>query len=162
MKTIKCIPYVSFLFFLVFSVFSAPAETITLTGQSDTPLGNYRIMERQPVTIDGESFKAFELSYEKSGYPILIYIDEHDNSKDYIVRSKYLEIKYVCGKSGFGVEAIFGKHMKFDHVMNNFLMDPAGYKYQMKLSEGGKTEKESLELIASNFPRLLKNISLLK
>lgn len=162
MKTIKCIPLVPFLSFLVLLSVSTPAETVVLTGQSGTQLGNYRIMESQPVVIDDQSFKAFELSYEKSGNPILIYIDEHDNCKDYIVRSKYVEIKYVCSKSNFGVEAVFGKHMKFDHVMNNFLMDAASYKYQIKLSDGGKTDKESLELIASNFPRLLKNISLLK
>lgn len=60
------------------------------------------------------------------------------------------------------MEAVFGKHMKYDNVMNNFLMDPVSYKDQMKLSEGGKTEKEALELIASNFPKLLKNVSLLK
>ncbi len=45
--------------------------------------------------------------------------------------------------------------MKYDSVVNTYLMDPVNYKNQMKLSEGAKTEKEALELIATNFPYLL-------
>jgi hypothetical protein len=156
--------YLSFsmLLVLMFATFVSFAESNALTGKTNTPLGDYQIKKCQPVEIEGQSFKTFELLYEKSHNPIVIYIDDHDNCRDYIVRSKYVEIKYVCRKSGFGVEAVFGKQMKYDHVMNNFLMDPANYKNQMKLSEGGKTEEEALQLIASNFPYLLKNVSMLK
>jgi hypothetical protein len=161
MKSMNCSAFLLFLI-LMSASFLAFAESDSLTGATNTPLGNYQIKEATPVEIEGQSYKTFELLYEKSHNPIVIYIDDHDNCRDYIVRSKYVEIKYVCRKSGFGVEAVFGKHMKYDHVMNNFLMDPANYKHQMKLSEGGKTEKEALELIASNFPKLLKNVSMLK
>jgi hypothetical protein len=156
--------YLSFSMFLVlmFATFISFAVSNALNGNTNTPLGNYTIKESQPVEIEGQSYKTFELLYEKSHNPIVIYIDDHDNCKDYIVRSRYVEIKYVCRKSGFGVEAVFGKHMKYDHVVNNELMDPANYKIQMKLSEGSRSEKEALELIASNFPYLLKNVALLK
>lgn len=147
---------------LILTTFLAFAKSDALTGKSNTPLGDYQIKESQSVEIEGQSFKTFELLYEKSQNPIVIYIDDHDNCRDYIVRSRYVEIKYVCRKSGFGVEAVFGKHMKYDHVVNNFLMDPVNYKNQMRLSEGSRPEKEALELIATNFPKLLKNVSLLK
>jgi hypothetical protein len=162
MKSIKCYPYLSMFLVLMFASFLASAESNVLNGKSNTPLGSYQINERQPVVIEGQSFRAFELSYEKSHNPIVIYIEDKGDCRDYIVRSKYVEIKYVCRKSGIGVEAVFGKHMKYDNVMNNFLMDPEAYKSQMNLSEGGKSEKEALELVALHFPRLLKNISLLK
>jgi hypothetical protein len=162
MKSLNYCPTFSMFLILMFTACFAFAESDALTGKSNTPLGDYQIKESQPVEIEGQSFKTFELLYEKSHDPIVIYIDDHDNCRDYIVRSKYVEIKYVCRKSGFGVEAVFGKHMKYDHVMNNFLMDPASYKNQMQLSEGDKTEKEALQLIASNFPYLLKNLSMLK
>lgn len=156
--------YLSFSMFLIlmFSTFILSAESNALTGKTNTPLGDYQIKECTPVEIDGQTYKTFELQYEKSQNPIVIYIDEQNNCRDYIVRSKYVEVKYVCRNSGFGVEAVFGKHMKYDHVMNNFLMDPTVYKSQMKLSGGSITEKEALELIASNFPHLLKNVSMLK
>lgn len=162
MKTMKCYSIFSMFLVLMLATLLASAESNAMVGKSNTPLGDYRIKECQPVVIEGQLFKAFELSYVKSNNPILIYIEDRDNCKDYIVRSKYVEIKYVCRKSGFGVEAVFGKHMKYDSVMNNFLMNPDVYKSQMKLSSGGLQEKESLELIAFNFPRLLKNVSLLK
>jgi hypothetical protein len=162
MKLLNYCSSLSMFLILMFASFLVSAESDALTGNTNTPLGNYTIKESQPVEIAGQSYKTFELLYEKSHNPIVIYIDDHDNCRDYIVRSKYVEIKYVCRKSGFGVEAVFGKHMKYDHVMNNFLMDPSNYKNQMKLSEGGKTEKEALEMIASNFPYLLKNVSMLK
>ena len=162
MKSLNCYTYLSMFFVLMLATFVASAKSDAIEGQSNTQLGKYQVKESQPVVIDGQSFKAFELTYAKSNNPILIYVDDHDNCKDYIVRSKYVEIKYVCRKASFGVEAVFGKHMKYDHVMNNFLMNPDTYKIQMNLSEGGRTEKEALDLIASNFPRLLKNISLLK
>ena len=150
--------------FLIFTfvTFLSFGQSDAVVGKTDTALGDYRIMESLPVEIEGQSFKTFKLLYEKSQNPIVIYIDDHDNCRDYIVRSRYVEIKYVCRKSGFGVEAVFGKHMKYDHVMNNFLMDPVNYKNQMRLSEGSRPEKEALELIATNFPKLLKNVSLLK
>jgi hypothetical protein len=162
MKSLNyCSTFSMFLILMLTSCFAFAVSDV-LSGKSNTPLGDYQIKESQPVEIEGQSYKTYELLYEKSHNPIVIYIDDHDNCRDYIVRSKYVEIKYVCQKSGFGVEAVFGKHMKYDHVMNNFLMDPANYKNQMKLSEGGRTEKEALQLIASNFPYLLKNPSMLK
>ena len=153
---------VSMFLVLMFTTLLASAATDAIVGTSNTQLGNYQIKECQHVVIEGQSFKTFELSYEKSNNPILIYIDDRNDCKDYIVRSKYVEIKYVCRKSGFGVEPVFGKHMKYDSVVNNFLMDAVAYKNQMKLSESGLPEKEALKLIASSFPKLVKSPSLLK
>jgi hypothetical protein len=161
MKSMKCYTYASMFLVLMLSTLLATAETNAIKGKSNTKLGSYQIKECSPIIIEGQSFKAFELSYEKSNNPILIYIDESNNCKDYIVRSKYVEIKYVCKKSGFGVEPVFGKHMKYDNAMNNFLMDPVAYKNQMKLSESGLAEKEALQVIASSFPKLLKSTSML-
>lgn len=162
MKSTKCYPCLSVFLFLMFSGFFAVAESPFIEGKSKTLLGDYLVKESQPVVIDGQSFRAYELSYANSGNPILIYIDERDNCRDYIVRSRHIEIKYVCRKAGFGVEPVLGKHMKYDSVINNFLMNPITYKAQINLTPGNRSEKEALELIAINFPKLPKNISLLK
>jgi hypothetical protein len=161
MKSMKSYLTFSMFLILMFATLFVSAKPDMLAGKSNTPLGDYQIKPCTPVQIEGQSYKTFELQYEKSHDPILIYIDDQNNCTDYIVRSKYVEVKYVCRKSGFCVDEVFGKHMKYDHVMNNFLMDPDNYKKQMKLSKGAKTEKEALELIATNFPLLLKTTSLL-
>jgi hypothetical protein len=88
-------------------------NSVNLKGQSNTSLGDFMIKELAPVTVNGEMTRAFELTYEKAQQPVLIYLNERTNCRDYIVRSKNLEVRYVCKKASFGAQLLSAKQMKY-------------------------------------------------
>ena len=104
----------TFLFFLLtFCAVSTNAtdlsgNSINLKGNSNTILGSFEIKELPPVDMKGDMMRAFELTYEKAQKSVLIYLNERANCRDYIVRSKNLEVKYVCKKTSFGAQLLSG------------------------------------------------------
>jgi hypothetical protein len=149
-------------FFTVCLTVSASDDgTITLKGNSNTKVGEYQIKELPAETINGETLRKFELVYENAKNPVLIYLSERTNCRDYIVRSKNMEIKYVCKKNGFGAQLLTGKFVKYDPTVNSYFIMNDELVNQSKISEGGLTIDEALGLIASYYPALLKSTDLL-
>lgn len=138
-----------------------PGNMIALNGNSNTSFGNYEIKELPAVPMNGETLRTFELTYENAQKPVTIYIDERSNCRDYIVRSKNLEVKYVCKKTSFGVEQLLGKHMKYNPAINALFLSQEEFEKQQKIAEGGLPIPSALGLIASYYPGLLKSPKLL-
>lgn len=136
-------------------------STINLKGNSNTSLGSYEIKELPPVCLNGELLRTFELTYEKAQKTVLINLDERANCRDYIVRSKNLEVRYVCKKTSFGAQLLTGKYMKYDPALNALFLSEDELAKQKSISEGGLPIAEALGLIASYYPNLLKRPDLL-
>lgn len=153
-----------FLAAILFTVsqFNASANQLELTGDSNTEMGMFSITEQSPVTVKGQNVRAFELKYENSEQPITVLLDENKKSKNYIVRSKNLEIRYECKKNSFGARYVSGKFAKFDPVVNGYFLNSEELKRQEILSNKELSEKEALGIIASFFPQLFKDQRLLK
>jgi len=155
-----------FLILLTFCVVNANAtdlegNSINLNGKSNTSFGDYTIKELPPVNMNGEMMRAFELTYEKAQKSVLIYLDERANCKDYIVRSKNLEVRYACKKTSFGTQLLSGRQMKYDPVLNALFLSQDEFEKQQKISEGALPIASALGLIASYYPHLLKSPDLL-
>ncbi len=138
-----------------------PDNSINLKGDSNTALGNFEIKELPPVDINGEQMRAFELTYEKAQKTVFIYLDQRANCRDYIVRSKNLEVCYSCKKSSFGAQLLAGKHMKYKPELNALFLAQDEFEKQRKISEGGLPIESALGMIASYYPNLLKRSDLL-
>jgi len=136
-------------------------NSINLKGNSNTSLGDYAIKELPPVNINGEMMRTFELTYEKAQKTVLIYLDERSSCRDYIVRSKNLEVRYACKKTSFGAQLLSGKQMKYKPELNALFLAQDEFEKQQKISEGGITVATALGLIASYYPNLLKSTNLL-
>jgi hypothetical protein len=136
-------------------------NSINLKGNSNTGFGNYEIKELPPVNMNGESMRTFELTYEKAQKTVLIYLDERANCRDYIVRSKNLEVKYECKKTSFGVQLLSNRQMKYNPVFNKLFLSQEEFEKQQKISEGALPIDSALGLIASYYPNLLKSPDLL-
>jgi len=137
------------------------AGTPDVTGDSNTKMGKFKITEQAPVNVKGEQVRAFELKYENSEQPVIVLLDEGKNCKNYIVRSKNLEIRYVCKNNTFGVKYVTGKFVQFDPAVNAYFLDDDEFKKQEVLSTHQLSEEEALSIIASYFPHLLKDQRLL-
>jgi hypothetical protein len=140
---------------------AANTNKVNITGDSNTDLGKFSIAEKASVNIDGENVRAFEVKYENSEHPITILLNEKKKCKDYIVRSKNLEIKYVCKKNSFGAKYVSGKFIKFDPIVNAYFLNEEEFKRQQILSNKELNENEALSIIASYFPQLIIDTRLL-
>jgi len=165
MKSTFSLPVLMMLLFTIFATTvnatDYPANSLNLNGLSNTWLGNYQIKELSPVSLNGATMRTFELTYEKAGNPVMIYIDERANCREYIVRSKNLEVKYVCNKSSFGAKLVTGKFRKYDPMVNSYFLAYEELVKQEKIAEGGMEISSALGLIASYYPGLFKRPDLL-
>jgi len=136
-------------------------NSINLKGKSYTSLGDYEIKEIAPVNINGEMMRTFELTYEKAQKSVLIYLDERTNCRDYIVRSKNLEVRYTCKKTSFGAQLLLARQMKYKPELNALFLSQDEFEKQQKISDVGLPVASALSLIASYYPGLLKSTDLL-
>ena len=138
------------------------SSSLNLNGESNTKLGNYQIKELAPVNVNGVTMRAFELAYENAGNPVMIYLDDHATScGEYIVRSKNLEVKYVCNKTAFGVKLVTGKFRQYDPLLNAKFLAKDQLNEQAKIADGGLEVPSALGLIASYYPGLFSRPDLL-
>jgi len=136
-------------------------NSINFKGNSNTHFGNFEIKELPSVNMNGEILRAFELTYEKAQKSVSIYLDERAKCRDYIVRSKNLEVCYTCKKTSFGVQLLAGKYMKYKPEVNALFLAQDEFENQRKISEGGLPIETALGMIASYYPNLLKRSDLL-
>jgi len=134
--------------------------TFTLFA-SNTWLGDYQIKELAPVTTNGVTMRTFELVYHNAGNPVMIYLDERANCREYIVRSKNLEVKYVCNKSAFRAKLVTGKLRQYDPMLNANFLSREELNKQSKIADGGLEISSALGLIASYYPALFNRSDLL-
>ncbi len=138
-----------------------PVNAISLSGNSNTRFGNYEIKEIAPVTTNGITLRTFELTYKNAAYPVMIYLNERDKCSDYIVRSKNLEVRYVCDKSAFGVKLVNGKFREYDPILNDRFLSGENFAKQATISGGNLEIGSALGLIASYYPALFERPDLL-
>lgn len=133
------------------------SKKIQLEGDSNSPVGRYQIMEIPSETINGETYRTFELTYEKGNKPVKIYLDERSRCRDYIVRSQKNEVRYVCKKSSFGAQLVTAKFESYNPDVNSYFTNQLELANQEKITDGKLPISEALGLIACYYPSLVKN-----
>ncbi len=127
------------------------------SGKTNTALGDYKIETAdEPVTINGEQFKAFVISYQNSPMEVKVIIKPGKKCKNYIVLSEKLSIQYVCNDSFFGVEKLDKSLEKDGYKTMDASLNRSEYFHQKVISPGKQGEVENTQLIAAYFPMLLK------
>jgi hypothetical protein len=135
------------------------ARDLVAEGKSNSALGSFRIETADnPVVINGETFKAFVITYENSPMEVTVVVRPGKNCKNYIVLSDRLSVQYVCNENYFGVERL-DKTLKIDGFNTaDAALNRSEYFHQKKLTSGLRPELENTQLIASYFPMLLPNV----
>lgn len=137
---------------------SATSAPETLSGNSQTLLGEYQITELEPETVNNETMRKFQLDYENGVAPVTIYLSERRNCREYIVRSKVMEVQYVCNKKGFGATPVSSRNSLYPEQTNKMFLSAEALGYQERITEGEVGLQKALGLIACYYPSLLKNI----
>lgn len=137
---------------------SAAITPETLSGESQTILGEYQITELAPETIQNATFRVFQLDYKNGNGTVTIYLNERSKCREYIVRSNVMEVQYTCNKQGFGASNVNSKYSIYPPQINDMFLSQEALAYQQKITEGEISIEKALGLIACYYPSLLKNI----
>jgi hypothetical protein len=134
------------------------ARELVAEGKTHSALGDYRIEKADnPVTINGEQYKAFVLSYQNSPTEVTVVVMKGKNCKNYIVLSDNLSLQYVCNENYFGVERL-DKSLAIEGFNTTAsALNRSEYFHQKKLAPGQRGELENIQLIAAYFPMLIAN-----
>jgi hypothetical protein len=134
------------------------ARELVAEGKTHSALGDYRIEKADdPVTINGEQFKAFVLSYQNSPIEVTVVVKKGKNCKNYIVLSDNLSLQYVCNENYFGVEMLDKSVVIEGFSPTVSALNRSEYFHQKKLAPGQRGELENIQLIAAYFPMLIAN-----
>jgi hypothetical protein len=129
----------------------------SITGNSLTDFGKYVVtVSDEPMFINDEKVKTYELNYENINNPVLIGVVKDKNCVSYIVRSDEFEIQYSCNKGIFGVKKMENKYRTLPKEEMEEKLDKVNYYSQRVICTNKKSEDELLGLIACYFPILVR------
>jgi hypothetical protein len=127
-------------------------------GKTHSALGDYKIeIADNPVTLNGQDYKAFVISYENSPIEVKVVITKGKKCKNYLVLSDKLSVQYVCNENYFGVEMLDKSLSGNGFATTGESLNRSEYFHQKKLAAGKRGEVENAQLIAAYFPMLLRN-----
>jgi hypothetical protein len=126
------------------------------SGKTQTFLGDYRIEKAdKPVTINGEEFKAFVISYQNSPMEVTVVVKKEKKCKNFIVLSDKLSVQYVCNGEFFGVQKLDKAIKPEGYSTSDESLNRTEYFHQKLLTNGVSGDVENAQMIASYFPLLL-------
>jgi hypothetical protein len=99
--------------------------------------------------------KSWEIAYGESKTPVHVFLKETKKGQEYLVRTKYFEVKYVNGSQGFGVRLISGTESTVSESLNSAVLNEVQLKSQKCISAEAIGSEKVLEMIASYLPDLI-------
>jgi len=125
-------------------------------GKTHSALGDYKIeIADNPVTINGQEYKAFVISYQNSPMEVKVVITNGKNCKNYVVLSDKLSVQYVCNEKYFGVQMLDPALANDGLATATASLNKGEYFHQKVLATGTRGEVENSQLIAAYFPMLI-------
>ena len=144
-------------FALMISVAALSYGRKVAEGESNTPLGKYKIeLKDTPFILAGEELKCYVITYENSPLQVNVYVDKDKKCKNYLVVSDDLSVMYTCNGEYFGVNKLDKKYGKAGLVTKDDDIDRFSFFHQKLLVQGPTGELDATRLIASYYPELLK------
>ena len=116
---------------------------------------NYKISPDLNYSPSSGFQKSWEIAYGESKTPVHVFMKETKKGQEYLVRTKYLEVKYVNGTQGFGVRMVNGTESMVSESLNAAVLNPTRLSGQKRISSEVIGSDHVLEMIASFLPDLI-------
>jgi len=124
-------------------------------GNEDTSNSNYKISPDLNFTPTSGFQKSWEIAYGEAKTPVHVYLKETKKGQEYIVRTKYFEVKYVNGSKGFGAKMVSSSEITVSESLNAAVLNAKSLDGQECISPNAVAEDHVLEMIASYLPDLI-------
>jgi len=99
--------------------------------------------------------KSWEIAYGESKTPVHVFMKETKKGQEYLVRTKYFEVKYVNGSAGFGVRTVSETERTVSEALNDAVLNQTQLVGQKCISADAIGNDQILEMIASYLPDLI-------
>lgn len=123
---------------------------------AETEFGTYTVIESEksnPVIMKGDN--EYTIHYAELDAPVSVKVVEQNDCKVYLVRTNGYEVQYVCNGSTFGVQYMSEEFASIPVKEMQKKLNRTAYLHQRVLSQGIKSEKEFVRLIACYLPELM-------
>lgn len=124
-------------------------------GNEDALNSNYKISPDLNFTPVSGFQKSWEIAYGEAKTPVHVYLKETKKGQEYIVRTKYFEVKYVNGSNGFGAKMVGSSEVTVSEALNSAVINVKNLESQKLISPNVVAEDHVLEMIASYLPDLI-------
>lgn len=124
-------------------------------GGEDTANSIYKISPDLNFSPASGFLKSWEIAYGEAKTPVHVYLKETKKGQEYVVRTKYFEVKYVNGPNGFGARMISGSESTVNEALNAAVLNVANLSNQKCISTEAVGDDRILEMIASYLPDLI-------
>ena len=124
-------------------------------GNEESFNSNYKISPDLNFTPNADFQKSWEIAYGESKTPVHVFMKETKKGQEYLVRTKYFEVKYVNGANGFGVKMLSGTECTVNESLNAAVINKTQLNGQKCISAEAIGNEQVLEMIASYLPDLI-------
>ena len=139
------------LMLVVFTMIS----TSVWAGNEESFNSNYKISPDLNFVPTSDFQKSWDIAYGESKTPVHVFLKETKKGQEYLVRTKYFEVKYVNGSVGFGVRTVSETDRTVSEALNAAVLNQTQLNGQKCISAEAIENGKVLEMIASYLPDLI-------
>lgn len=140
---------------LIMVLFVTMISTSVWAGTSESLNSVFKISPDLTFSPTSDYQKSWEIAYGESVSPVHVFLKETKKGQEYVVRTKYFEVKYVNGSQGFGVKMVNGAESTVNANLNAAVLNQAQLNNQKCISAKAIDSEKVLEMIASYLPDLI-------
>jgi len=141
--------------YLTMVLFMTVISTSVRAANSGSDNSSFKISPDLNFSPTSDYQKSWEIAYGESLSPVRVFLRETKRGQEYIVRTKYFEVKYVNGAQGFGVKMVNGSESKVSESLNTAVLNQIQLTNQKCISGEAIASDKVLEMIASYLPDLI-------
>ena len=124
-------------------------------GNEESFNSNYKISPDLNFVPTSDFQKSWDIAYGESKTPVHVFLKETKKGQEYLVRTKYFEVKYVNGSAGFGVRTVSETDRTVSEALNAAVLNQTQLNGQKCISAEAIENGKVLEMIASYLPDLI-------
>lgn len=130
-------------------------STSVMAGNTKNFDASYKISPDLNFSPTSDYQKSWEIAYGESVNPVRVMMKEGKKGQEYLVRTKYFEVKYVNGAQGFGVKLVSSSESMINEALNAAVLNHKQLLNQKCISQNAIDSNKVLEMIASYLPDLI-------
>ena len=124
-------------------------------GNEDSLNSIYKISPDLNFNPTSSFQKSWEIAYGESKTPVHVFLKDTKKGQEYLVRTKYFEVKYINGSNGFGARAVNETDRTVSEALNAAVLNQTKLNGQKCISPEAIGNDQILEMIASYLPDLI-------
>lgn len=124
-------------------------------GNEESFNSNFKISPDLNFVPTSDFQKGWEIVYGESKTPVHVFLKETKKGQEYLVRTKYFEVKYVNGSAGFGAKMVSETDRTVSEALNAAVLNQTQLNGQKCINPEAIGNDKILEMIASYLPDLI-------